>query len=86
MGFGLGTNPTGFAILEAGMGTPIDSLVARQDAGSLSFEEKKALGQSRAVVMGGGGEGDETEEKQRSHGNEVRHFRDLWGMGNGVCF
>lgn len=69
------TYSTSFAILEARVGTPSDPLVTRQDPGSLSFEEEKALGECGAIVVGGKGEGDdETEEKkQGSHGNVLLH-------------
>ena len=76
MGFELGnTNSTGFSILKPRMGTPVNSLVTWQEAGSLSFKEEKAFGEGRAVVVCGGGEtGEKTEEKQSRHGNEIGHF------------
>lgn len=68
------------------MVAPSDPLVAGQEPGSLGLEEQKALAEGRAVVVGGGGEGDETEQKQgSSHGNSETGM-DLGNVGNGVAF
>lgn len=71
--------PAGFAVVEAGIGPPRDSLVVWEISRSLSLEEQNAFGQRLTVVMASQSTRN-GQNQQQCQRNQLRHFLRAYTM------